>query len=99
MTREICHIAIIPHDTDKVKELNVMAQILTDGQKRKYDFCENELSRLLTRAYNYKAVYYVKNDTELVDIINRQGDTVHTVNVTWDSLIALARDVINTIEM
>lgn len=75
-----------------------MAKILTDVQKEKYDFCETELSTLISKALSYdiKAFYYVNDyGDELVDLIRRKdGVIIRTVNVSMDSLIALTRDVI-----
>ncbi len=71
--------------------------LMNEEQKDKYDFCQKELSALLKRALGerIKAEYFVREDgEERVELTRPDGTVIRSVNVSADSLTALARDVL-----
>lgn len=77
-----------------------MVRLLDDSQKEKYDFVRTTLSSLLRevlRNDHYRADYYVdEHGFEWVEISFDNEYSIRKVNVSADSLLALARDVLRT---
>ena len=70
------------------------AELMNDEQRRRYDFCENELSQVIYKTSGCTVKYYIRNGREIVDIVDGSGTVVGKVVVTDLDLLALTWDVV-----